>query len=91
MKKIIDIDAHALFRALERGMQFGLSYYETKDRAFTTVRAEKQAKRKHRSRKGITYYHYFHDNVSFYVICRERTYEKYQKLLIKTIIIEEGR
>ncbi len=88
LKKIIDIETHALFRALERGAEFGLDYYETKDRAFKTVRFGKLAKRKHLSKKNTVYYLYFKDNLSFYVICQENEFEDYVKCLIRTIIIE---
>ncbi len=90
-KKIIDIEAHALFRMLERGSEFGLDYYETKDRAFKTVRLGKLSKRKHLSKKNKTYYHYYQDNLSFYVICFEKEFDKYVKYLIRTVIIERGR
>lgn len=90
-KKIIDIESHAFFRMLERGYEFGLNYYETKDRAFKTVKLGKLAKRKHLSRENKTYYQYFKDNLSFYVICQEREFEDYINCLIRTVIIEEGR
>ena len=90
-KKIIDIEAHAFFRMLERGSEFGLDYYETKDRAFKAVESDKLSKRKHLSKKNKTYYHYFEDNLSFYVICQEKEFEEYIKCLIKTVIIEKGR
>jgi len=76
---------------LERGSEFGLDYYETKDRAFKTVRLGKLAKRKHLSKKCKTYYQYFKDNLSFYVICQEKEFEDYIKYLIRTVIIEKGR
>ena len=76
---------------LERGSEFNLDYYETKDRAFKTVRSDKLAKKKHLSKKNKTYYMYFKDNLSFYVICQEKEFEKYIKCLIRTVIIEEGR
>jgi len=87
----MDIETHAFFRILERGSEFGLSYYEIKDRVFKTVRLGKLAKRKHLSRKNKTYYQYFKDNLSFYVICQEGEFEDYIKYLIKTVIIEKGR
>ncbi len=90
-KKIIDIEAHAFFRMLERGSEFGLSYFETKDRAFKTVRLGKLAKRKHLSKKNKTYCQFFKDNLSFYVICHEKEFKEYVKCLIKTVIIEKGR
>ncbi len=40
MRKVIDIDAHTLFRTLERGLKHGLNYYETRDRIFNTVKKE---------------------------------------------------
>ena len=90
-KKIIDIETHAFFKMLERGSKFGLDYYETKSRAFETVRFGKLSIRKHLSKKNKTHYHYFKDNLSFYVICEEKEYEDYIKCLIKTVIIETGR
>ena len=90
-KRIIDIEAHALLRVLERGLKYGLDYYETKDRAFKTVMLGNRAKRRHLSRKNITYCQYFNDNLSFYVICQEKEFEDYIKCLIRTVIIEEGR
>ena len=90
-RKIIDIEAHALFRVLERGSKFGLNYYETKERAFSAVRLGKLAERKHLSKKFKTYYNYSKDNLSFYVICQEKEFKDYIKHLIKTVIIEEGR
>lgn len=90
-EKIIDIDAHVFLRMLERGAKHGLSYYECKDRAFKTVRIGNSAKRKHLSKNYKTYYSYFKDNLSFYVICQERAYDKFIKVLIKTVIIEKGR
>ena len=89
--KVIDIESHSFFRLLERGLKFGLNYYETKERAFTVVREGKLAKRKHLSKKYKTYYKYFNDNLSFYVICNELEKRDYIKILIKTVIIEMGR
>ncbi len=90
-KKIIDIEVHALFRVLERGLKFNLDYYETKERVFKTVRLDKLARRKHLSKECKTYYCYFRDNLAFYVICKEKEFENYVKTSIKTIIIERGR
>ncbi len=90
-EKIIDIDTHAFFRMLERGTGYGLDFHETKERAFQTVRLGSQAIKKHQSKQGPTYYHYFHDNLSFYVICKEKEFPTYIKTLIKTVIIEKGR
>jgi len=90
-EKVIDIEAHAFLRMLERGAKFGLNYYECKDRAFKSVRLGNLAKRKHLSKNYITYYNYFQDNLSFYVICYEKEYNEFIKVLIKTVIIEKGR
>ncbi len=89
--QVIDIDEHALLRAEERGRQYGLNYIETNERIFSTVKRGGLAKRKHLSKTGKTYYHYFQDNVAFYVIGQEKEYQEYMKILIRTIIIEEGR
>ncbi len=93
MKKevIIDIEAHAFLRMLERGAKYGLNYYECKDRAFKTVRMRNLAKRKHLSKYYKTYYNYFQGNLSFYVICHEKYFDNFIKVLIKTVIIEKGR
>lgn len=85
--KIINIETHAFFRMIERGQKHGLDYYETKERAFKAVREGRPAARKHLSRQHKTYHAYFNDNLSFYVICLE----KGKKVLIKTVIIEEGK
>ncbi len=90
-KKIIDIEAHAFSRMLERGSKFGLDYYNTKDRVFETVRLGRLSKRKHLSKKNKTYYQYFKDNLSLYVICQEEELRDYIKCLIRTVIIEKGR
>ena len=90
-RKVIDIESHAFFRMIERGSEFGLSYYETKEMAFRTVRLGRLARRKHISQKNRTYYHFFHDNISFYVVCQEKEFEEYIKCLIRTVIIEKGR
>lgn len=72
---------------IERGQKYGLEYHETKERAFKAVRAGRLAARKHLSRQHKTYHAYFNDNLSFYVICLEQG----NKVLIKTVIIEEGK
>jgi len=91
MKIIIDIESHAFFRMLERGQKFGLDYYNAKERTFSTVRLGRLAKRKHLSANYMTFNQYFKDNLSFYVICKEKIFENYKKYLIKTVIIEKGR
>lgn len=90
-QKIIDIDAHAFFRMLERGIQFGLDHYETKERAFETVKNAQISTRKHRSNKNTTYYKYFNDNLSFYVVCKQKEFDEHILAVIKTVIIETGR
>jgi len=72
---------------IERGQRYGLDYIETKERAFNTVRSGRFAARKHLSKKHKTYCSYFSDNLSFFVVCLERD----DKILIKTVIIEEGK
>ena len=90
-EKVIEIEAHAFLRMLERGAKHGLNYYECKDRAFKTVRLGNLAKRKHLSKNYKTYYNYYKDNISIYVICCEKDYGDIIKVLIKTVIIENGR
>lgn len=72
---------------IERGQRYGLDYTETKKRAFAAVRSGRLAARKHLSRQHKTHHAYFNDNLSFYVICLEKN----NKILIKTVIIEEGK
>ena len=90
-KKIIDIETHSFLRMLERGAEYGLGYYETKQRVFQTARLGKAAKRRHTSKKNKTYYKYFNDGLAFYVICQEKETEKNTYCLIRTAIIEKGR
>ena len=90
-EKVIEIEAHAFLRMLERGAKYGLNYYECKDMAFKTVRLGSLAKKKHLSRNNVTYYNYFKDNLSFYVICQEKGFDEFIKVLIKSVIIEKGR
>ena len=86
MKRIV-IEKHALLRIAERSIIFGLSEEEITKRVFQTVQNRKHSVRKHHSWKHKTYYHYFHDNLSLYVICSESEH----KIVVKTVIIEEGR
>ncbi|MBD3362021.1 hypothetical protein GF358_04500 [Candidatus Woesearchaeota archaeon] len=44
-KKQINIETYAFFRMLERGMQYELDYYETKERAYEAVRTGKRNKK----------------------------------------------
>jgi|SRR3989338_1724827 len=90
-QKDVDINAHALCRMIERGSQFGLSFYETRERVHQVICHGSVAKRKHRSRNCVTYYSYFPDNLSFYVICEERQRTNGIQILVRTVIIEEGR
>ncbi|MBI2147188.1 hypothetical protein HYU19_01795, partial [Candidatus Woesearchaeota archaeon] len=90
-EKIIDIEAHAFLRLMERSNAYALSYVEAKERAFAAVRSGRLATRKHLSNTGKTYYLYFKDNLSFYVICQEKEGDAYTKIVIRTVIIEQGR
>ena len=89
-KKIVDIETHSFFRMLERGLRYNLDYYETKERAFDAVRKGRSSK-KHLSKNHKTYYKYYKDNLSFYVVCKEKEFEDYIRCVIKTVIIEKGR
>lgn len=90
-KKIIRIDTHALLRLLHRGEAFGLNFEESHERAFITILQDVLSKRKHLSKDHRNYYHYFNDNLSFYVICEEIDEFHQIKCTIKTVIIERGR
>lgn len=83
---IIDIDEHALFRIQERGPQFNLNENEITERIIQTIKIGNQS-RKHKSRIYKTNYLYFSDNISLYVIFKQ----KKNHFFVKTIIIEEGR
>lgn len=87
---VIDIEDHALYRMIERGSQFGLSFQDVESRVWSTVRKAKLG-RKHQSREYTTFYGYFKDNVSLYVICEKSEDAKEIRYQIKTVIIEEGR
>lgn len=91
MEKIIHIETHALLRIIERGERFGLTFEETKERVFQVIKTGSCPNKKHLSINHCTYYKYFNDNLSFYVICEEKKGEFQNKILVKTIIIEEGR
>lgn len=92
MLKSVKFGAHAFDRLIQRSCQYGLSWREARDRVFETIKTGKKSKRKHKSRiRGrTTYYRYFNDNLSFYVICKENIGVN-KKYLIKTVIIEQGR
>lgn len=90
-RRRIEVDKHALKRMLIRGLKFGLNLDETKRRMFHTIVNDAQAKRKHKSMTNITYYHYFHDNLAFYVVCSRREFRDEAPLRVRTVIIERGR
>lgn len=90
-EKIIVTETHAEHRILARGLKFGLNFPETEARVKLAVYAGKESAFKHKSRDHKTYYHYFEDNLSIYVICKEIEFTEYVQTLIKTIIIERGR
>lgn len=91
-KTEIVIEKHAFFRLIQRAEKHGLSYEEAEERAFSTVKKGKLSKRKHlpQKKEDLTFYNYFQDNLSFYVICKEKI-NKVKKIKIKTVIIEEGK
>ncbi len=91
MEKKVFLDSHSLIRAVERGLQFGLSYYETNERILKTIKFGRSPSWKHLSRFNKTKCLYFQDNLSFYVIFTEKTRENFVQIDIRTIIIEEGR
>ncbi len=82
----IRISTHCAFRAIERGLAYNLDYQETHDRIMLTARSGRKSK-KHNSHGSVTYYRYFPDNLTFYVVC----IKKGGIMLIKTVIIEKGR
>ncbi|MFH1917067.1 MAG: hypothetical protein ABIJ21_07435 [Nanoarchaeota archaeon] len=75
---------------LERGSTFQLSYETTRAYAIQTVLLGRHA-HKHLSKKHRTYYRYFKENLTLYVICEECGEKKRTIKTIKTVIIERGR
>lgn len=91
MEREIDFDTHALLRLVERGQQFGLNCYECHERVMQAICSRKPARWKHLSRKYKTYHCYFNDNLSFFVVCKEKVISKKLNITVKTVIIEEGK
>jgi hypothetical protein len=84
--KTIIIEAHALYRLMQRGLRYNLTFPESEKRVFETFKKGKEAQ-KHCSRKHKTKCLYFNDNLTFYIVFAESKKE----IRIKTVIIEEGR
>lgn len=93
MNKIVEFEVHAWIRLLQRASLYGLTYVDARNRVIETVKLGKESKRKHLARHGgnKTYHKYFADNLSFYVICKEKVFRENREYWIKTVIIEEGR
>ena len=91
MKRLIDIEEHAFYRIVERGLQYNLTFEETEERILRTVSYGRLSKRKHLSKINKIYYHYFSDGLTFYVICKEQATSGLIIYKIKTVIIEYGR
>ncbi|MEK6972469.1 MAG: hypothetical protein AABW72_00315 [archaeon] len=93
MLESIKFEAHALMRLRQRSCQYGLSFQEARKRIIETIKTRNRTKKKHIAKTMwyVTYYRYFSDNLSFYVICKENKFGVNKKYLIKTIIIEYGR
>lgn len=84
MNKEIIFNSHAYERISFRGTKFNLTPLETRERIFKTIFVGKEKKY---SKKHKTKYLYFKDNLSFYVIYKE----KEKAIYVKTIIIKKGR
>jgi hypothetical protein len=82
----IDLEEHAFVRLTDRSCQFGLDIYEALERVTQTISESKLSKSKY-SRCHLIYYKYFHDNLSFFVVCRKCK----KGFVVKTVIITEGR
>ncbi|MFH1917059.1 MAG: hypothetical protein ABIJ21_07395 [Nanoarchaeota archaeon] len=87
---LVEFDKHAIYRLNERSATFNLDIDEAYERVLTTIHYGHHAK-KHRSYKHTTYFHYFQDNLSFYVICKTKRGKIWNKIKVKTIIIERGK
>ncbi|MBN2459950.1 hypothetical protein JXB28_06720 [Candidatus Woesearchaeota archaeon] len=79
-------DSHASGRLAERADQLGISIDDALGRVKETLLLGNVSKSK-RSRRNLVYCKYFHDNTSFFVVCKRRG----RRILIKTVIIKEGR
>lgn len=87
MDKDIHFDKHAYLRMICRALEFGLDVFDFESRIQETLTYERKPIRKHISNKYETRCLYFSDNLSIYVIFKERR----EAISVKTIIIEEGR
>jgi hypothetical protein len=84
---IIRFDDHAEFRLAERSERFGIPVEESRRRALTAIRTGQEQ----RQGTKVTYCRYFHDNLTYRVIVKERRHGKERRIVIKTIIITRGR
>lgn len=87
MRKEIEFELHAVERLIQRAQRFGLDYFSARRKVIATIRNGKLSKRKHKSRRNITYYCYFNEGLSFYIICQEKP----EIINVKSIIIEKGK
>ena len=82
----IEYDKHALTRLYKRSYEIGLDLEEAFKRLEETVQRGILSCSKY-SKQNLVYYKYFHDNISFFVIC-----DKIPKgLIVQTIIMKRGR
>ncbi len=89
-EKSIRFEKHASHRMFARAAKFNIGEWDVHERVFRTVRRG-FIPRKHKSKRHKTYYQYFPDNISIYVICKESESENLIKCTIKTVIVERGR
>jgi hypothetical protein len=89
-RTIVRFESHAIDCMVERGFQFRLPYETTREYAIQTVLEGKRAK-KHTSKRHRTYFRYFKENITVYVICQELKERNIIIKTVKTVIIERGR
>ncbi|MFH1072847.1 MAG: hypothetical protein V1743_05450 [Nanoarchaeota archaeon] len=89
-KAVIRFDPHALYRLIERSRSFGVPEEESRQRVLLTIRTGNRSQ-KHRSKRHSTFYRYFEDNLSYFVICRRYKKNNQRLFIVKTVIIERGR
>jgi hypothetical protein len=86
-KARVRFDHHAEYRLAERSELFGLAAEESRRRVLVTI----MTGRVNRHGSKVTYYRFFHDNLTYYVIGKEYRNEVQRRVFVKTSIIKRGR
>lgn len=83
---IIRYEKHAEKMLIIRSCELGIDAFEAYLRARETICYGRASATKS-SRRNKVYYKYYHDNISFFVICKKSD----EFCIIKTVIIKRGR